>query len=115
VTIPSTLAEKATHILSAINDFETCLSDAILEALRAEMFQRLAVERSFEIICGALSLLPYGVKTQQSQVDWQGMASLENRLRYHYYCDNTDTLLQIAARNLPPLKALVKRVIRESE
>ena len=110
-----TLTERAAQVLVAIKDFETCLSHTNLEVFANEKIRRAAVERAFEIICGTLSGLPDSVKARQPQIDWRGMAELENRLREFYYCKNDDALSKIANQNMPLLKAFVERVISESE
>ena len=107
------LSERAGHVLAAIEDFEICLSDATAEMLKRDESRRLAVERSFEIICAAVRLLPDSAKVQQPQIDWQAMADLDSRLHDLYYCNNTDDLLGTATRNLPALKAFAERVVRE--
>jgi uncharacterized protein with HEPN domain len=99
------LTGRAGLVLGAINDFEFCLSGRTPEVLAREDFWRLAIERSFKIICGTLRRLPDSVKAQQPEIDWQGMSDLEYRLHHFYHCNNASALREIAARNLPPLRA----------
>lgn len=113
--MPTTLRDRAALILNSINNFETCLSGADFEMISTEGLRLLAAERSFEIICNALRLLPNGTKARQAEIDWKGMVHLGRRLRRDYHRDNTDALLTIAQKNLPPLKAFAERVIRESQ
>jgi uncharacterized protein with HEPN domain len=54
------------------------------------------------------------VKAQQPEIDWQGMVEFGNRLRHAYHRIDANLLWQIAERDLPPLKAFIERVMRES-
>lgn len=115
VTTPPNLSKRAAQVLDAISDFEVCLSNATPDMLASDKVRRMAVERSFEIICRAVSLLPERVKAAQQQIDWQSMTDLRSRLLKFYYCNNIDALLDITRQNLPPLKAFAERTIRAPE
>jgi len=112
--MPPTLPDRLVHILDAINDIQAILSGATLASFAADKFRRMVVERSFEIICEASRHLPADVKAQQPEIDWQGMVDFGNRLRHAYHRVEANLLWQIAERDLPPLKAFVERVMRES-
>lgn len=113
--MPPTLADRVVHILSAINTIQKALANKSFEELSGEQMLRLAVERSFEIICEASRRIPDTVKAQQPDIDWRGMADFGNRLRHAYHCVEPSILWEIAQRDLPPLKTFVERVIQESE
>jgi uncharacterized protein with HEPN domain len=112
--MPPTLADRLAHILEAISDIETLLSSRTIAAFAANKFDRMAVERSFEIICEAAHRIPDDVKAQHAEIDWRGMVDFGNRLRHAYHRIDPNLLWQIAERDLPPLKAFVEQVIRES-
>jgi len=76
---------------------------------------RLAVERSFEIMCEASRAIPNHVKAQHPEIDWQGMVDFGDRLRHAYHRIDPNLLWQTAERDLPPLKALAEGIIRNSE
>ncbi len=113
--MPPTLADRLVHILEAINDIQTILSETTIERFAADKFHRIFVERSFEIICEASRHIPVNVKAAQPEIDWQGMVDFGNRLRHAYHRIEADLLWQVAERDLPPLKAFVERVMRERE
>jgi uncharacterized protein with HEPN domain len=113
--MPPTLADRLLHVLDAINDIQSLLSETTSANFPADKFRRMAVERSFEIICEASRRLPERVKAQAPDIDWQGMVDFGNRLRHAYHRIDANLLWQIAERDLPPLKAFVDRVMRESE
>jgi uncharacterized protein with HEPN domain len=86
-----------------------------LEDLKDDLFLRLAIERAFEIISEASRNIPGDVKAQQLQIDWLRLADFGNRLRHAYHRIDPNLLWLFAERDLPPLKAFVERVIRESQ
>jgi uncharacterized protein with HEPN domain len=112
--MPPTLADRLAHILVSIKTIQTALSGKALEELRGDPILLLAVERSFEIICEASRRLPDGVKAQHPEINWKGMVDFGNRLRHAYHNVDPNIVWEIIERDLPPLKAFVERVIRES-
>jgi uncharacterized protein with HEPN domain len=113
--MPPTLADRLAHILTSIDMIQNALAGKRLEDLTGDLMLRLAVERSFEIICEASRRIPDSVKAQQPQIDWKGMADFGNLLRHAYHRVDPKLLWQTAERDLPPLKAFIERVMRESE
>jgi uncharacterized protein with HEPN domain len=113
--MPPTLADRLMHVLTAIDTIENALADKRLEDLTRDLMLRLAVERSFEIICEAAHRIPADVKARQPEIDWRKMVDFGNRLRHAYHRIEPNILWETASRDLPPLKAFVDRVIRESK
>jgi uncharacterized protein with HEPN domain len=113
--MPPTLADRLAHILTSIDMIQNALAGKRLEDLAGDLMLRLAVERSFEIICEASRRIPDSVKAQQPQIDWKGMADFGNLLRHAYHRVDPKLLWQTAEHDLPPLKAFIERVMRESE
>lgn len=113
--MPPTLADRLVHILTAIDMIQNALVDKRLEDVTADLMLRLAIERSFEIICEASHRIPDNVKAQQPNIDWRGMSDFGNRLCHAYHRVEPGILWQIAQRDLPPLRAFVEQVIRESD
>jgi uncharacterized protein with HEPN domain len=113
--MPPTLADRLTHVLTAIETIQRVLANKQFEELAKDLMLRLAGERSFEIICEASRRIPDDVKTQQPDIDWRGMLDFGNRLRHAYHSVEPSLLWEIAQRDLPPLKAFVERVMRSSE
>jgi uncharacterized protein with HEPN domain len=112
--MPPTLADRLVHILTAIDVIQTLLATKTLEDLASDIPLRYSVERAFEVICEASRRLPDDVKAQQKAIDWQRIVDFGNELRHAYHRVNPQVLMEIAAHDLPPLKAFAERVIRES-
>ena len=112
--MPPTLADRLVHILTAIDAIQTMLARKTREGFAADFPLRLAVERALEIICEASHRIPKNIKAQQKAIDWQRMVDFGNLLRHAYHRVDPQIVFDIAARDLPPLKAFAERVIRES-
>ena len=113
--MPPTLADRLVHVLTAIDTIESALAHKRLEDLTSDLMLRLAVERSFEIICEAAHRIPADVKARQPEIDWRRMVDFGNRLRHAYHRIEPDTLWETAHRDLPPLKNFVEQVLREEQ
>jgi uncharacterized protein with HEPN domain len=113
--MPPTLADRLDHILIAINTIESALAHRKPEDLRGDLMLRLAIERSYEIICEATHRIPDDVKKQQPQIDWRAMVDFGNRLRHAYHRIEPSILWEIAHRDLPALRAFAERVIGEKK
>ena len=113
--MPPTLADRLVHILAAIEMVQGALANKQFDDITGDLMLRLAVERAFEIICEASRRIPDDVKVRQPGIDWRGMIDFGNELRHAYHRIDPTILWDIAQRDLPPLKAFVERIIRESE
>jgi uncharacterized protein with HEPN domain len=112
--MPPTLADRLEHIVVAIGTIESALADKSLQDLTADILLRLAVERSFEIICEASRGIPDGVKQQHPEISWRRMLDFGNQLRHAYHAVEPQILWDIAQRDLPALRKFVDDVLRES-
>ena len=113
--MPPTLADRLVHILSAIETIEHALANKQLKDLNGDLVLRLAVERSFEIMCEASRRIPDEVKARHPEIDWPGMLNFGNELRHAYHRVDPTELWEIAHRDLPALKAFAERVMRDAE
>ena len=113
--MPPTLADRLIHILTAIETINSAVADRSFEVFTNDAIVRLAVERSLEIICEASRRVPDQVKTQHTEINWQGMVDFGNRLRHEYHRINPNIVWQIVKQDLPPLQAFAERAIREQK
>lgn len=113
--MPPTLADRLSHILSAIDAIEGMLADKTLHDFTSDLFLRLAVERALEIICEASRHVPQGIRAREASIDWQRIVNFGNLLRHAYHRIDPQIVFDITGRDLPPLKAFAERVIREEQ
>jgi len=113
--MPPTLADRLVHILTAIDVIQTLLARKTPEDLATDLPLQFSIERAFEVICEASRRLPDNIKAQEKAVQWQRMVDFGNELRHAYHRINPKILMEIAARDLPPLKEFVERVVQEAK
>jgi uncharacterized protein with HEPN domain len=113
--MPPTLADRLTHVLTAIDTIQSALANKRYQDLASDMMLRLAVERSFEIICEASRRIPDDVKAEQPDINWRAMVDFGNRLRHAYHRIEPIILWEIAQQDLPALKAFVEQKSREGK
>lgn len=113
--MPSNLADRFVPILDAIRIVQDMLADKRFEDFRKDQILRLASERAIGIVSETSRRIPADAKRQQPDIDWPRLARLGKYLRKHYYEIEPRWLWEVAARDLPPLKAIAERIIRESQ
>jgi uncharacterized protein with HEPN domain len=112
--VPPTLGDRLAHILTAIENIRAALSDRSYDAFKSDLLRRMAVERFFEIISEASRYIPSEKKENESDIAWQKLADLGNRLRHAYHRIDPAILWNIAENDLEPLKRFVERVMRDN-
>jgi uncharacterized protein with HEPN domain len=113
--MPPTTADRLVHILAAIEAIQNALAGKQLSDLTADLMLRLAIERSFEIICEASRRVPDELKAQNPDIEWRGMVDFGNELRHAYHRVDPIILWRTAHRDLPPLKAFAERAIGDEK
>jgi len=113
--MPPTLADRLVHILTAIDVIQRLLAEKTPKELAEDLPLRFSIERAFEVICEASRRLPDNVKAKEKTVQWQRMVDFGNELRHAYHRIDPQILMEIAVRDLPPLKQFVERVVREAK
>jgi uncharacterized protein with HEPN domain len=111
--VPPTLADRLRHVLDAINDINQILEGKSWDEFAADRFLRAATERFLEIISEASRRIPEDVKARQTEIPWQRVADLGNRLRHAYHDTDPDIIWSIAKNDLAPLQAFAEKVTRE--
>lgn len=111
--MPPTLGDRLTHIIEAINNIQAFVRGKRLEDISKDMTLRLAIERSFEIICEAARYVPEAIRAKNPQIDWQSMTDLGNLLRHAYHRVDVARLMKIAAAELPPLRDFVEKILHD--
>ena len=113
--MPPTLADRVRHILEAIEDIERALAEKSLESYANDRMLGAAIERLLEIVCEASRQIPADAKSSEPNIDWQRMIDFGNRIRHAYHRIDAEIVWHIVINDLPPLKAFVVQIIRNSE
>jgi uncharacterized protein with HEPN domain len=100
------------HIVDAIQRVERHLAGVSREEFfEAELVQD-AVVRQLEIIGEAARNLPEDLRGEHSDVPWGQIVGLRNRLVHAYFQVDLAIVWEIAALDLPLLKAQVETILR---
>lgn len=113
--MPPTLGDRLAHIIEAIDNIQVFIAGKNLETISKDMTLRLALERSFEIICEASRHVPPEIKANEGEIDWRGMTDFGNLLRHAYHRIDVARLMKIAATDLPPLRNFVEKVLHDEK
>ena len=74
-----------------------------------------AVVRSMEIIGEAARNIPAAVREKYGEVPWKRMIGMRNKVIHGYFGVNVKTLWNTVKDDLPPLKQLVQKMLKDME
>lgn len=69
-----------------------------------------AVVRNLEVIGEAARQIPADVKARHSQLDWNGMIGLRNRIAHEYFGLSLPIIWTIIQRDVPELEARLRSI-----
>src|ERR1700722_14563113 len=110
--LPS-IADRFTHIVSAIGNVEETLNGISEEELATDQVRRLALERLLEIVSMASTHVPASLKAAANMVDWQTIADIGDRLENTRVRIEAKVLWTISRDKLIPLKSCAERYLGE--
>jgi len=74
-----------------------------------------AVIRNFEIIGEASKSLPIDIKNKYSEVPWDEMYSLRNKVSHEYFGVDYDIIWDIATNYLPKNSRQIDQILRDKD
>ena len=110
--LPS-IADRFTHIVSAIGNVEETLNGISEEKLANDRMRRLALERLLEIVSMASAHIPASLKAAEDAVDWQTITDIGDRLENTRDRFEAKVLWTISRDKLIPLKSCAERCLRD--
>ena len=88
---------------TAGHDFESFVKDDKI---------RFAVIRALEIIGEAARKVPKSVRTRYSNLPWQDMAGMRDKLIHNYFGVDLQVVWKTLQIDLPPLKRVIEEIIQ---
>jgi uncharacterized protein with HEPN domain len=107
------VTDRFADIASMIHEIERTLLGISQQELIDDRKRRLALERMLEIISVASEHIPTSMKAAETDVDWQVIADIGERLENTRDRIEAEVLWTIPHDKLPPLKACAERHLRE--
>ena len=102
-------------ILRAIGEILSFVEDMDFETFRSNRRTNLAVIRALEIIGEAARHIPANERRRYSQVPWQEMVAMRNKLIHQYFGVDLEVLWRTVQEDLPPLRDEISRVLAAME
>jgi uncharacterized protein with HEPN domain len=103
------------HILDAIEKIDRYLAGTDFGAFSDNDMMIDAVVRELEIIGEAARNLSASFVEQHTGIPWRRIRAMRNVLIHEYFGVNLKVIWDTYNRNLPPLKAFVKRMLESEE
>ncbi|RJR43219.1 MAG: DUF86 domain-containing protein [Deltaproteobacteria bacterium] len=98
--------------LEKINDFIAGLD---FESFARDNKTAFAVIRALEIMGEAARKIPKSIRSRYPEVPWQDMAGMRDKLIHDYFGVDLRVVWKTLQIDLPPLKAMIDQIIRESQ
>lgn len=107
------LGDKArlSHILDAIVEIESYLSEAYYELFLNNSMMKFACIKQLEIIGEASGHISDEIKMQFSEIEWSQIRGMRNIFVHEYFGIDTKLVWEIIKLDLPDLKSKVLAII----
>ena len=102
-------------IVDAVNDAENFVKDMNFEQFAEDRKTLNAVVRSLEIIGEASKNIPTAMREKFSDIPWKRMMGMRDKVIHGYFGVDTKTLWNTVKDDLPPLKRLVQKMLKDLE
>ena len=102
-------------ILGSVGDIEDFVEGMSFEQFAVDRKTLNAVVRSMEIIGEAARNIPASVREKYGEVPWKRMIGMRNKVIHGYFGVNVKTLWNTVKDDLPPLKQLVQKMLKDME
>ncbi|KQC13995.1 MAG: DUF86 domain-containing protein [Methanothrix sp.] len=102
-------------ILDAIESAESFVADMDYDAFEADEKTNFAAVRALEIVGEASKKIPPDIRREYPDVPWREMAGMRDKLSHDYFGVNLQRVFETVRRDLPPLRASIKKIVDELE
>ena len=102
-------------ILDAVNDVESFVEGMSFEQFEKDRKTLNAVVRSIEIIGEAAKNIPVDMREKYGKLPWKKMIGMRDKVIHGYFGVEIKTVWNTVKNDLPPLKQLVQKMLRDIE
>lgn len=102
------------HILDSINQIEEYLNEVYFEDFIKSKLIQDGVIRQLEIIGEATKHLSLELREKYSNIPWEDIAGMRDKLIHHYFGVDLEAVWDTAAKDLPDLKENVKKILEKT-
>jgi uncharacterized protein with HEPN domain len=103
------------HMLTAAKEAIEFAGDKTRKGLEKDRLHLLAIIKSIEIIGEAASKVSETFKTENSNIPWNDIISMRNRLIHVYFDVNLDIVWQTVKTDLPDLIKALEKIVPPEE
>lgn len=105
--------DKIRHIQDEINYLSNKLKKSTHDKFIKDETLKRAFVRSLEIIGEAVKSIPKKVCEQYSQIEWNKIAGMRDKLIHHYFGVDYDLVWDIVENHIPKLSEIIKLILKE--
>lgn len=102
-------------IVEAVNDVESFVDDMTFEQFKKDRKTLNAVVRSIEIIGEASKNIPINLREKYTEIPWKKMIGMRDKVIHGYFGVDVKTLWDTVKDDVPPLKQLVQKMLKNIE
>ena len=102
------------HIADAISDIKRFMKNVTKEEFLENREKQYAVLRALEIIGEATKNVSKEMKAENTEVNWNDIAGMRDRLIHQYFGVNLDLVWATVKKNLPELENQISKMLRKT-
>jgi uncharacterized protein with HEPN domain len=102
-------------IINAVEDATSFVEGMSFEQFTKDHKTVNAVVRSLEIIGEAAKNIPATLRDTHPEIPWNKMAAMRDRVIHGYFGVDNKTLWTTVKEDLPPLKQLIEKMLKDIE
>jgi len=108
-------SEYLRDILMFAEKAENFVADVDLETFQSNEEKVFAVIRALEVFGEAARHVPSSVRRRYSQIPWKKIVGMRNVVIHGYFGVDTEVIWRTIQDDLPPLRRIVNRILKEGE
>ena len=102
-------------VLDSIDAIEEFIADISFDEFKQDRKTIFAVIRAIETIGEAVKNIPESIRSKYPNVPWRAIAGMRDKLIHQYFSVDIDVLWETPQQDVPQLKVLLTRVMKDLE